>query len=253
MIIDSHTHYPFGGYSQKHSIEEVLKLAEGFGIVRMVLLGDVFRYGATPDAAQLEEINDDTLRLVDEYPDRLLGCCYLNPLNSRDSIHKEAARCFATPRMVAIKLEVSVRCNSGDLDKVMEAAGQHGRPVYQHAWYKTDGNMEGESSPADVADLAGRFPEVRIIMPHLAGIGVRGLIDVEPHPNVSVDTSGGLPVSGLVEEAVRRLGLQRVLYGSDFPVRDFSAQIGRVLGAEITAEEKAAILYGNAANLFGIN
>ena len=53
-----------------------------------------------------------------------------------------------------------------------------------------------------MADLAGRHPGVTIIMAHLSGAGVRGVLDVLPCKNVCIDTSGGQPLAGLVEYAV---------------------------------------------------
>lgn len=248
-ILDAHTHYPFGPYSDEYTFGEMKRLAEKFGIRRLVVLGDVFKHGPRPDAAQIVDINDATIRLVGEYPDFVMGCCYLNPRNGPASIRDEVDRCFDEGGLRAIKLEISINCREKELDAVMEAAARRNCVVYQHAWYLSGGNGPDHSTPADVAVLAGRFPEVRIIMPHLAGWGERGVRDVAEHQNVYVDTSGGVALSGLVEYAVEVLGAGRVLYGSDFPVRDFSAQIGRVAGARITDDERRLIFHDNAAEL----
>jgi predicted TIM-barrel fold metal-dependent hydrolase len=53
----------------------------------------------------------------------------------------------------------------------------------------------------------------------------------------------------MVEYAVRRLGPERVIFGSDWPIRDFGTQVGRVLGARLTSEERELIFRGNAARL----
>ncbi|MFH1708770.1 MAG: hypothetical protein ABIF71_12760 [Planctomycetota bacterium] len=41
-------------------------------------------------------------------------------------------------------------------------------------------------------------------------------------------------MNGLVEYAVAALGARRVVFGSDAPYRDFTCQIGRILGLERT-------------------
>jgi predicted TIM-barrel fold metal-dependent hydrolase len=125
--------------------------------------------------------------------------------------------------------------------------------VLHHAWYKTGSRAFNESTPADIADLASRFPDVTIIMAHLSGGGVQGIHDVKPHSNVYVDTSGSQPVSGMVEYAVHVLGSQRIVYGSDAPIRDFSSQIGRIRGASITEKQRDRILCSNAKKIFRLD
>ena len=89
-------------------------------------------------------------------------------------------------------------------------------------------------------------------MPHITGCGMRGIQDVAELPNVWVDTSGGQPVTGITEYAVKTLGASRVLFGSDVPYRDFSSQWGRVVGANIKEMEKKWILGMNAMELLGM-
>jgi len=86
-------------------------------------------------------------------------------------------------------------------------------------------------------------------MAHLSGCGWRGVADIAPFENILIDTCGSQPESGLVEYAVRELGAQRVLFGSDAPGRDFASQLGRVLAADISEHDRQAILGGNALKL----
>ena len=86
-------------------------------------------------------------------------------------------------------------------------------------------------------------------MAHLTGVGRRGVQDVEDLPNVWVDTCGGWYDTEMVEYAVRHMGADRVIYGSDYPGRDFAPQLGRVAGAGLSDEDKEKILWRNAALL----
>ena len=54
---------------------------------------------------------------------------------------------------------------------------------------------------------------------------LRGIEAVADCPNVVVDTSGGDPQSGIVEIAVAALGLTRVVFGSDAPIRHFGVSL----------------------------
>jgi predicted TIM-barrel fold metal-dependent hydrolase len=49
--------------------------------------------------------------------------------------------------------------------------------------------------------------------------------------------------------AVRELGAERVIYGSDAGGRSFASQLGKVLGAQIPDAAKQLILSGNLKRL----
>ena len=68
--------------------------------------------------------------------------------------------------------------------------------------------------------------------------------------NISAEIAGSDPTSGFVEMAVRELGAERVVYGSDVGGRSFASQLGKVLGADIPESAKALILGGNLRRIF---
>lgn len=253
-IIDIHAHFPFGKERpDPERLERILARAGRFGIGRLCLLGDVVRFGYDPKATQVRRINDLTHSMVRRRPDALIGFCFLNPRLGESACLREIERCVTRRGFRGIKLWVSLNCRSRKLDPILARAVELDVPVLQHAWCNVLGPAADESLPGDVADLAARFPKAKIIMAHLAGVGVRGICDVAPFPNVSVDTAGAQPVAGLVEEAVARLGAHRVVYGSDATIRDFSSQLGRIQGARISAKDRRLILGLNAGRLLGID
>ena len=154
--------------------------------------------------------------------------------------------------MAGIKLWIDARATDPRVDEIAREAVRLGVPILQHAFYKTTGNYMYESTPADVAALAAAHPGLRIHMAHLWGAGWRGIADVAPHPNVWVDTSGSDPEAGLLEYALRELGHERILFGSDAPGRGFPVQLGKIEGAEMESAWREAILAGNAARLYGL-
>lgn len=253
MIIDIHVHHEIG--TEQHDCfartEELFRLADRAGIDRLCMLGNVTRYGVRMKPSQIRQVNDTTIALVRRYPDRVSGFCFLNPTLDPGFLREEIDRCV-NAGLCGIKLEIDLNARDGRMGVLMDKAAEHDIPVLHHAWHLTVGRQEYASDPSDIAHLARRFPTVRIIMAHLTGDGIRGVLDVADCPNVWIDTSGGQPVAGIVEYAVEKLGAERVVFGSDECGRDFSCQIGRILGANISARDRALILGGNAARLLGI-
>lgn len=250
-IIDVHTHPVIWKYGPNHAnLRRWIAHGRRHGIVHMNVLGDVLRFGATPNAAQLRIINNGTAWVLRHYPDYFSGFCYLNPLLGERATMKEAERCFAQPGFRGIKLEIANNAAHPAMRHIAKAARTFAIPVLQHSWSTVNiHDRQHQSDPADTARFARRFPEVQIIMAHLTGIGFRGVIEAKGCPNLYVDTSGGFPEEGLIEFAAEHLGADHVLYGSDLPIRENTVTIGRILGASISSADKQMMLFTNTARL----
>jgi predicted TIM-barrel fold metal-dependent hydrolase len=251
--LDVHTH-PNSGFgphrpaSPEEDARWLCAAADRAGVTKMVLFSLHPTSPREPTPEQCQEANDEARALRDAAPDRILPFCYVSPAFPDEAV-AEIDRCVGQHRFCGIKLWVARRATDPGLDPILRRAAELGVPVLQHAWIKTTGNLEGESFPADVADLARRHPQVQIIMAHLNGCGLRGIEDVAGCPNVAIDTSGGDPESGLVEAAVERLGPHRIVFGSDAPIRHFGVQLGKTLGANLPDAVKRDILWNNAARM----
>ncbi len=264
MMIDIHTHPPkrnlFGeSFDPEGAAQALLAEMNPYGISKAGLLGNNCYPFQTE--ASVREVNDFTLEVVRRHPERFFGFCFINPGNDPAFIREELDRCLSLPEFYAVKLEVCVNCRSSRLDLVMERAIAHRAVVLQHSWYVNTWEMSpaemkhqaNRSEPHDVADLARRFPEGRIIMAHMEGCGVRGILDIAELPNVWVDTSGSQPFSGTLEYAIEILGSERILFGSDLLGRGLAGQLGRIMGTPISSEDRQNILLHNAAKLFSLH
>ncbi|MEA3404077.1 MAG: amidohydrolase family protein [Armatimonadota bacterium] len=247
--IDIHVHHPWTDPNDRpgYRLERLKSLAGQSGIERILALTG----GKGTSTEELQRRNDCTLRLVEEAPDFYSGAMYLSPNHPPEFIREEARRCAAAG-MVAIKQGIEVNARDARIDPIAEAAVELGIPVLFHAWYKMVEKYPEESDGSDIAHLARRHPDTRFIMAHLTGVGRRGVQDVEDLPNVSVDTCGGWYDTEMVEYAVRHLGAERVVYGSDYPGRDYAPQVGRVMGARLSTEDRERVLWHNAAALLGL-
>ena len=104
----------------------------------------------------------------------------------------------------------------------------------------------------DLFDLAGEFPELRIVVETQTQkilYHTRPLFALmRQRPNVFVEQSN-FAGAGFIEYAVREFGAERLLYGSFLPVSDPFVPMGMVLDAEIADSEKALIAGGNMRRL----
>jgi hypothetical protein len=217
------------------------------GIERVVLfMGYPFVEDPAPDDVRRQ--NDQVVQALEHSGGRALGFVYLNPKHTHESL-EELDRCVRDGPMVGIKLWVALRCNDERLDPIVATASQLKAPVLQHTWYKITGNLPGESTAQDLAELAARHRDASFIAAHTGGDWEIGIRAIRATANVTAEICGSDPTAGFVEMAVRELGERRVIYGSDFAGRSFASQLAKVLGADIPESSKRLILAGNLKRL----
>ena len=246
-IWDAHVHLDGGTGTPSDRARFLLKYADRMGIRRLILcMGPKFQPDPTPD--QLREQNDAVLEAIRVAPDRFLGFVYLNPKHREASL-QEIERCVVRGPMVGIKLWVAMRCQEPALDPLMRRAAELRLPVLQHTFFRLGGNLPGESSPDDLVQLAARHPQVNFICAHTGADWERGIRAVRAQKNIWVDICGSDPTAGFVEMAVRELGYQRVIFGSDASGRSLASQLAKVLSAGLPPEAQKAIFRDNIARL----
>ncbi|UCF15369.1 MAG: amidohydrolase family protein [Phycisphaerales bacterium] len=243
LIWDVHGHLNTPGGTPGERIDNLLKFADRMGIERVIVfMGFPWAYDPSPDDVRRQ--NDQVLQAVEHSRGRAFGFAYLNPKHIEESLD-ELDRCVHDGPMVGVKLWVAVRCHEKCLDPIVRRAAHLKAPVLQHTWYKITGNLPGESTAADLAALAARHPTASFIAAHAGGDWERGIRAIRSATNVTAEISGGDPTAGVVEMAVRELGAERVIYGSDFAGRSFASQLAKVLGADVPESAKRLILAGN--------
>lgn len=250
-IWDVHSHMNrLPGNTPEERMAVLVPHMDRLGIERLILsqgFGQYTAHHATPD--QVREENDRVMRAVRHFPNRAYGSVFLNPMNVDFSV-QEFDRCVRDGPMIMIgELEIDVRCNSPALDPIVERAISMNVPILQHTWLNAVGNGPGESTPYDVVELAKRHPKAQIICGHTGGNWELGIRIIRDSKNVYAEIAGSDPTSGFVEMAVRELGADRVVYGSDIEGRSFASQVAKVIGADIPDSQKKLILGGNLRRL----
>ncbi|MCE5239625.1 amidohydrolase family protein [bacterium] len=247
MVIDCHVHLMCRpGETQTEAVARTLRCMDRLGIHQAcICLGDCLV--VQPDADELRRQNEWAASTVALAPDRFIGFVYASP--NYPDLSLELIREYRERGFRGIKLWVCQLCDHAGNDPICELAAELGLPVLQHTWFKATGNMPTESEPRHLLALARRHPRVNFIMAHAGGDWERGLRLVQGQPNIIPDTCGNDPEAGFTELAVRLLGAERLVFGSDATGRSFASQLGKVVGADIPEADKRLILGGNLLGL----
>ena len=247
-IWDLHSHISgLPGRTPDERMVQLIKFADRMGIARLcVYMGVNLSFDPTPE--DFRKQNDEVLQALSHWHHRAFGFVYVNPKHVKESL-AEIDRCIRDGPMVGIKLWVALRANNRELDPIIERATELKAVVFQHTWLKIGSNFPGESTPMDLAALAARHPQATIICGHTGGDWERGIRVIRAQKHVAADLAGSDPAAGFTEMAVRELGAERVIYGSDGPGRSFASQLAKVQGADIPDEAKRLILGGNLKRL----
>lgn len=250
-IWDNHCHISgVPGKTAAERIDYLVGIADRVGVERLCVHLGLHLGGENPSPEHLRRDNDFILEAVRHAKGRAVGYVYLNP-NHLDFSLQEFDRCVKDGPMVGVKLWIAKRCSAPELDPIVRRAAEQKAVIYQHTWLKVGGNQAGESTPHDMVELARRHPTVKLICGHAGGDWERGIRIIRSSPNVLLEIAGSDPTSGFVEMAVRELGAERVVFGSDVGGRSFGSQIAKVAGAAIPDEARRLILRENLRGLLG--
>ena len=97
--------------------------------------------------------------------------------------------------------------------------------------------------------LANEYKDVNFIIPHLGSFADNwraqiALIDhLERHPNVFTDTAG-VRRFDILEQAVRRAGARKILFGSDGPWLHPGLELAKIRALEVSAADRAMMGWG---------
>jgi predicted TIM-barrel fold metal-dependent hydrolase len=248
VIWDVHCHITSAaGATPEERMAQLIRFMDRMRIERVMLsLG--YPLLEDPPPEQLREENNQVLRAIQRWPDRTFGFVYLNPNHVAFSL-EEFDRCVRDGPMVGVKLWVAKRCSAPELDPIIERATAAQAVILQHCWFNLKGNLRGESTPHDLVELAKRHPKAAFIDAHTGGDWELGIRAIQPVKNISTCVAGFDPTSGVVEMAVRELGPERVIFGSDAAGRSFASQLAKVMGAEVPQAAKNLILGENLRRL----
>jgi len=152
--------------------------------------------------------------------------------------------------------------NDGRLYPAYHKIEELGLPIISHAGTAAlIGDPEQHAHPANFVEVLRNFSGLTVVFAHMA----HGYLDetmemVQTYPNVYFDSSavieGTMPSHMLSDEeavaTIRRVGCDRVLFGSDWPWFHPIKDAQRIDSLPLSAEEKRLIFYENAQRVLGL-
>lgn len=196
---------------------------------------------------------DLTLKVMERWPKLLLGMIQLNA-NDLPSSLDALNRWLRDGPMIGVYFRGggvgSLPCTHPNFHPLIERIAELQGVIMQHTWFVTGGKQSpGASTPAELAEVAAKFPEQKFICAHAGGEWQRGIRAVQDSPNILVETSGFDASAGFIEMAVRELGAERIVFGSHLPSRSLGTELSKVTAAEISEADKCLILGENFRKL----
>lgn len=280
MIIDAHTHvFPEAFLGERARLLEaesvfgelyaspradmataagLLRAMDEDGVDHAVICGFAWR-----DADRCRRHNDALLEAASESGGRLSVFCCL-PFTAPDDLYTEAERCaalgargFGELRPEQLGVDIARDPRGVALGEVMTALGL---PVMFHASEPVGHDYPGKDgqSIASLWAWLSHHPNARAVLAHLGG----GLPFYAHMPEVAalfervwVDTAAipWLYQLSAVRAVIDVIGVERVLLGSDFPLRRPRRDLTWLSQSGLSGDEMRRVTGLNAARLLGLD
>lgn len=240
MIIDAHCHAGKGDgltgpWDTDAPLKKYLIRARSVGIDRTVLFAAFH--------SDYAKANRQVAGIVAGNPHSFYGFAFLHPERDRGRVFGMIKQAVTQFGFCGIKVH---RHDARITREVCETARLFSLPVIY--------DVTGEVSVCEL--LAEEYPDVNFIIPHLGSFAddwsaQLALIDhLVRHPNIFTDTSG-VRRFDLLEQAVKRAGAKKVLFGSDGPWLHPGVELEKIYALNLSVEEEKLILGKNLLRLIG--
>ncbi len=250
LIIDADTHIaPTGG---EFTLEKHLARMARAGVDKTLtwLKPDY-------DGEAIEGHNRYVYEAMQRYPDKILGFGWADPTVGVAHAKKMVKVCTEEYGLYGVKMngaQNNYRIDDPELGlPVAEEIAKTGKMLAFHIGPDAYENTH----PLRAERIAQLYPDMPILMVHMGMTNWdmnRAVVEVAGRcPNMFL--IGSATDAKAILYAIQKLGAERVLFGTDAPFRRphvIRAMYEAALEDEVTPEEKALVMGGNAARLFKI-
>ncbi|MGD9227916.1 MAG: amidohydrolase family protein [Desulfobacterales bacterium] len=281
MIIDAHTHI-FPGKIRKNrdkyfagepafkqlyqspksrliGAQEVLALMDDTQVDKALVFGFPWK-----DPLLFKQHNDYIIEVVNRYPQRLIGLVCFDPFS--DGVAEETRRCLQKGGLSGVGelafYQTGIENSSlSRLEPVMEICRGLDLPVMIHTNEPIGHSYPGKTpnTLAQIYELIQTFPQNKIVLAHWGGgLFFFSLLKKEVKEalkNVYFDTAASpyLYDADVYRLAIQRVGVEKILFGSDFPLLPPARYFDEMKAAGLSEDEMQQICGLNAAALFHLD
>lgn len=247
MIIDIHTHLGTSIFGYKQTSDDLLLLMDELGIDKSVVIP------VKPIDYHFSPQNDYIAKEVKKHPDRFIGFCRVDP-RLKDNALIELKRCIEELGFKGLFLhpwEETFQINSDFVFPLIEYMKEKNLPVM------ISGGHPRVADAWQISDLAKQFPEVTMIITSGGQINISGMglyeseIMLTENKNTIMETSG-IYREDFIEDIIKKLGKEKVVFGSNSPEYELRLEILRGKWAHINDEEKNALLWENTERILNL-
>lgn len=260
-IIDAHTHPRLSGFpairAQGHRLRDYLLASKGLDI----RYASVLVMAPRGEPKKTRQMNDRALELRRTGSPAYLPFCSVHPADGVAAL-EEVDR---VARLGARGLKLHPNTQQFDVSDpavrdVVARAAEKGLPVLFDAYSPFDADQPGK-----FVRLAMEVPKSRLILAHAHGPHFADLLVYEVLArydwwgrNVWMDLSAtgpmfsGSPFQDQFVWVLRQVGVDRLLFGSDYPLDEPRHAVEAISALGFTPSEQAKLFYENAAALFGL-
>ncbi|MDR2502964.1 MAG: amidohydrolase family protein [Deltaproteobacteria bacterium] len=177
-------------------------------------------------------------------PDRFAALAWINPHLGRAALD-ELACLVEKHHFAGLKLHPLFNAYTADdavVFPLVEYAQSKDLPVFIHSGHAPF------SLPWSIGQLAAAYPATRFVMIHMGhghGVYIQAALDVAArHDNIWLENSG-MPMHTKIFEAYKRVGAERLFWGSDAPFHHYAVEILRTQVSGLAPQELEDVFYNN--------
>ena len=256
MIIDVHGHYGYTFFPiVVEEEDEIVRYMDVYGIDKCIVSSfrGIFY--------ELDNANHEVMKALKKYPGRLYGYIVANPNYPERSV-EEIEYYSSVKGFVGVKIHPAwhgVPVDSDLYEPIFNSCERLGLPILAHS-FVSEFLGDQVSAPERLARVAHKY-KMQIVMGHMGGNSRRGIRAAKGLDNLFVEISGGRQdadsQSGWntqrVEEAVKELGADKVMFGSDLPLVEPGCSLGIMDDADLDKDVKEMVMCSNAQRVFAFN
>ena len=262
-IIDTHTHIKFGeevysfGDNKPATPESLLQQMQKNNIK----LAGILTIAKKGNKEKTRSQNDMIIALARKHPNKFYPIGSIHPLDGKSAL--DELRRLLSQNVKFLKLHPNAQAfdlASKEVNAVVHLAGEHGMVVLFDGYSPFDANQIGKFIKLAIAN-----PKANIIIAHLGGpmfhqLETIGILNKYPgyQRNLWFDVSAALPMYvnspywDQLQWIMREIGIDRILFGSDFPIYSITETLNAFKKLDLTKEEQDKVLSKNARKLMNI-